>query len=50
MFEKYFVIKDDLDFLKGDYIVGFFGIMITTAPNFLHVIGHAILIFTDMYF
>ena len=50
MFEKYFVIKDELDFLKGDYIVGFFGIMITTAPNFLHVMGHAIMIFTDMYF
>ena len=50
MFEKYFVIKDELVFLKGDYIVGFLGMMITTAPNFLFVIGHAIMIFTDMYF
>ena len=49
MAEKYFIIKDELDFLKGDYIVGFYGIMITTAPNFLCVIGHAIMTFTDIY-
>ena len=49
MFEKYFVIEDDLNFFKGDYFVGFFGIMMTTLPNFLSLIGHTIMTFTDLY-
>ena len=49
MFEKYFVIEDDLNFLKGDYFVGFFGIMMTNLPNFIFLIGNTIMTFTDLY-
>ena len=49
MFEKYLIIEDDLNLLKGDYFIGFFVIMITTLPNFLFLIGHTIMTFTDLY-
>jgi len=49
MFEKYFITENELNFFKGDFFVGFFGIIITTIPNLLFVIGHTIMTFTDLY-
>jgi hypothetical protein len=49
MFDQYYITDKDLNFFRGDYFIGFFGIMATSLPNFLYLIGNILLTFTDLY-
>jgi len=49
MFEKYFLIEEDISFWRGDYFKATGALFLTTVPNFLFNLAHIIMIFSDLY-